>query len=126
MSTFHWLWALKNNIFGPLQPDSGLLTFLPGAVAGGKAVITGCGIVTTWVCMIACLLLGLHFLSAVLRLFKGTAGLEHVYKRVSKMQKKSLFHGQVFTWYCVSSTGFWFAGGVFLAVQVAQGICLEW
>ena len=40
---FYWIWACKNRIFGPIRADAGVLTFLPGYIAGGVSFVLPVG-----------------------------------------------------------------------------------
>ena len=39
----YWVWACKNRIFGPIRTDPGVLTFLPGYIAGSVSFVLPVG-----------------------------------------------------------------------------------
>eukprot|EP00039_Didymoeca_costata_P019899 m.339341 g.339341 ORF g.339341 m.339341 type:complete len:152 (+) comp18760_c0_seq1:203-658(+) len=103
-SSFHWLWALKNILVGPLKTDAGILTFLPGFISG-IFILTGRSPVSQTLAASFSALLVLNFGYPVYAMAKIPE--KDRYEKFAKRVKKTPFWARLFYHYCMSSSIFW-------------------
>lgn len=106
-SGFFWCWACKNRLLGPIRTDGGVLTFLPGVIAGWLAAMPNAPMYPTpgrgAFYIAAALLPALNFLVPVVRAAKSWTS----FSQLSAKYGKPPPFGTVFLVYCCSQCVFY-------------------
>ena len=119
---FYWCWAWKNRLCGPIRIDGGVITFLPGVVAGGLAMLPTAPIhPTMWrgaFYIAVTLLPAANFLVPVVYFVRSRPSFAQVSARYGKPSP----FGTVFFFYCFSQFLFFPAA----AIHFGHGSRLDW